>query len=160
MNTIMLGAIEVDAIYDRLTHTQQKMFTEYGLYQIKKMIEVDPVLSVQPPEGSVLIGLNPFMRWNAIDYSKQIRYGFYPDISGGGSWSAANEFKADMQFDAMEDFKAIYSAFNLSFYELDDLSKVHEDYLQRQKSAEHKSKSKPDVLHMNYPLMNGVKNQC
>ncbi len=154
MNTNILGAIEVDAICDLLNPSQQKMFTEYGLYQIKKLIEVDPVLSVQPPEGSVLIGLNPFMRWNAIDYTKLIRYGFYPDPSGGGSWSAANEFKEDMLFDTMDDFKAIYNAFNLAFYALDDLGNVHKDYIQRRNSTE------PDVPHTKYPLMNRLNNRC
>lgn len=112
-----------------LDSTQEKLFRDYGVRQIKYMFENDPVNLSIPPKGSVFVGLSqPFLRWTAIDYESKVRYGYFKGQNP--EWSQADEFKPDMKFDRIEDFKFIYDTFNLKDYEKDVLTHVHRNYIE------------------------------
>ena len=116
----------------KLNQAQHKLFTDYGLRQIKYMFEHDPVMLSTPPKGSVLIGLSqPFGRWTAIDHENRIRYGYFRGQNP--EWSEADEFRSDMRYDKVDDLRFIYDTFDLSKYELDVLTHVHSNYLEWQK---------------------------
>ena len=113
----------------KLNSIQHKLFTDYGLRQIKWMFEKDAVMNSKVPDGSVLVGLSqPFSRWTAIDEKNKIRYGFFKGQDP--EWSEANEFKADMRYDRIEDFKFIYKTFGLKDSDFDVLTHVHRNYLE------------------------------
>ena len=113
----------------KLNSIQHQLFIDYGLRQIKWMFEKDPVMTSIKPENSTLVGLSQsFSRWTCIDYENRIRYGYFKGQNP--EWSEANEFKSDMRFDRVEDFKFIYDTFSLNNYELDVLTYVNSNYLE------------------------------
>lgn len=113
----------------QLNSIQHKLFTDYGLRQVKWMFEKDDVMKSKPPKGSVFVGLSqPFSRWTAVDQENRIRYGYFKGQDP--EWSEANDFKEDMRYDRIEDFKFIYNVFNLESFDFDVLTHVHRNYLE------------------------------
>ncbi len=113
----------------KLNSTQHKLFTDYGLRQVKWMFEKETVMSSKVPDGAVLVGLSqPFSRWTAIDKENQIRYGFFKGQNP--EWSEADLFKPEMRYDRIEDFEFIYKTFELKDFDFDVLTHVHRNYLE------------------------------
>jgi hypothetical protein len=112
---------------EKLNPTQHKLFTDYGLRQIKYIFDVDKILGVELPENSKLIGISEMGRFTAINHDKKIRYGYFPHNK---TWSQANDFGNLTKFDLIDDFKFIYDTFELNQFELNSLTYVHRNYLE------------------------------
>lgn len=111
----------------KLNVTQHKLFTDYGLRQIKYMFDIDKILEVKFPENSQLVGISEMGRFTAIDHDNRIRYGYF---SHNKTWSQATDFGNLTKFDSIDDFRFIYNTFELSQFDLDSLTYVHRNYLE------------------------------
>jgi hypothetical protein len=109
--------------YDQLNSVQKDIFAGYGLRQIKHFIEyclpeVQPLL----PENSVIEGINTSGMVQAVQQETRKCY-----VWDGTTWNVSANFIPIM--DTTDDFQLVWEIFDLSRYELIELSHVHRDFL-------------------------------
>lgn len=109
--------------YNQLNSVQKDIFAGYGLRQIKHFIEyclpeVQPLL----PENSVIEGINTSGMVQALQQKTLKSY-----VWDGTTWNVSASSIPIM--DTTDDFQLVWEIFDLSLYELIELSHVHRDFL-------------------------------
>lgn len=106
----IIGKDFVISCVSKLNEKQTKLFTDYGLRQIKYMFDFDSVMKSEVPIGATIVGISTsFMRWAALDETNKIRYGYFKGQNP--EWSKAYLYNPKMNYDSIVDFKFIYDTF-------------------------------------------------
>ncbi|ANF82205.1 hypothetical protein A3K93_08345 [Acinetobacter sp. NCu2D-2] len=124
MDTVIIPDIEQK--YAQLTSAQQEIFAGYGLRQIKHFVEISlPKIEAALPAGAQVQGINADGKVQAFNSNTQQYYIWISDLQ----WqeSAKVQDAVDLKDDAI----AVWEIFELSQYELIDLSHVHRDFLEQ-----------------------------
>ena len=117
----------IEEKYQQLTARQQDIFAGYGLRQTKHFVEISlPKLQAALPQGAHIQGINIEGKAQAID----------PQSGQTFLWISDQQWQArpvkQGEIDLAEDFVAVWQIFELSQYDLIDLSHVHRDFLSQQ----------------------------
>lgn len=119
---------DIEQKYQQLSLRQKEIFAGYGLRQIKHFVEISlPKLEAALPESAQVQGVNVEGKAQAIDVTGQT----FLWISDQ-QWQARPVVKGEI--DLKEDFLAVWQIFNLSSYDLIDLSHIHRDFLNAQQA--------------------------
>ncbi|WP_122899694.1 hypothetical protein [Acinetobacter sp. B51(2017)] len=119
---------DIEQKYQQLSPRQKEIFAGYGLRQIKHFVEISlPKLEAALPESAQVQGVNVEGKAQAIDVTGQT----FLWISDQ-QWQARPVVKGEI--DLKEDFLAVWQIFNLSSYDLIDLSQIHRDFLNAQQA--------------------------
>ena len=119
---------DIEQKYQQLIPRQKEIFAGYGLRQIKQFVEISlPKLEAALPESAQVQGVNVEGKAQAIDVTGQT----FLWISDQ-QWQARPVVKGEI--DLKEDFLAVWQIFNLSSYDLIDLSHIHRDFLNAQQA--------------------------
>ena len=119
---------DIEQKYKQLSSRQKEIFAGYGLRQIKHFVEITlPKLEAALPAAAQVQGLNAEGKAQAIDLTGQT----FLWISDQ-QWQARPVVKGEI--DLKEDFLAVWQIFNLSSYDLIDLSHIHRDFLNAQQA--------------------------
>jgi hypothetical protein len=118
---------DIQEKYQQLSARQKQIFAGYGLRQIKHFVEMSlPKLEAALPAGAQVQGINSEGKAQAIDLKTQQTLLWISDQQ----WQARPVLKGEI--DLKEDFLAVWQIFNLSAYDLIDLSHIHRDFLSAQ----------------------------
>lgn len=119
--------VDIEEKYQQLTARQKEIFAGYGLRQIKHFVEISlPKMQAVLPLGAQIQGINMEGKAQAIASKTQQTFLWISDQQ----WQARAVRAGEI--DAQDDFIAIWQIFNLTDYELIDLSHIHRDFLQQQ----------------------------
>ena len=120
---------DIQEKYQQLSPRQKEIFAGYGLRQIKHFVEMSlPKLESTLPAGAQVQGINSEGKAQAIDINTQQTFLWISDQQ----WQARPVGKGEI--DLKEDFLAVWQMFNLSAYDLIDLSHIHRDFLTAQQA--------------------------
>ncbi len=118
---------EMQAKYEQLSAKQKEIFAGYGLRQLKHFVEISlPEIEAVLPAGAQVSGINSEGRVQAVNPVTGQNYVWISDKQ----WQAREQ--APQVVDTKEDAIAVWEAFNLSAYELINLSHIHRDFLEKQ----------------------------
>ena len=118
---------DIQEKYQQLSARQKQIFAGYGLRQIKHFVEMSlPKLEAALPAGAQVQGINSEGKAQAIDLKTQQTLLWISDQQ----WQVRPVLKGEI--DLKEDFLAVWQIFNLSAYDLIDLSHIHRDFLSAQ----------------------------
>lgn len=122
---------EIQEKYQQLSPRQKEIFAGYGLRQIKHFVEISlPKLEVALPEKTSVQGINSEGKAQAIHAQTQQTYLWISDQQ----WQARPVARGEI--DMKEDFIMVWKIFNLSHYNLIDLSHIHRDFLVSQTTSD------------------------
>ena len=120
---------DIEQKYQQLSPRQKEIFAGYGLRQIKHFVEISlPKLEAALPASAQVQGVNVEGKAQAIDLITGQTFLWISDQQ----WQARPVVKGAI--DLKEDFLAVWQIFNLSQYDLIDLSHVHRDFLAAQQA--------------------------
>ena len=120
---------DIQQKYDLLSPAQKDIFAGYGLRQVKHFVEISlPKIESVLPEGAYVQGINADGKVQAINPSTHQTYIWISDLQWQERPIATENI--DLKEDAIE----VWKIFNLSAYELIDLSHVHRDFLEKFKA--------------------------
>jgi hypothetical protein len=119
--------VDIETKYQQLSVRQKEIFAGYGLRQIKHFVEISlPKLEAALPEDAQVQGINAEGKAQAYHLITQQTFLWISDQQ----WQARPVAKGEI--DLKEDFVAVWNIFNLSEYDLIDLSHIHRDFLTAQ----------------------------
>lgn len=122
---VSVNITDIDQKYAQLTSAQKEIFAGYGLRQIKHFVEISlPKIESALPEGAEVQGINADGKVQAYNAETQQYFVWISDLQ----WQVST--KAQDAVDLKQDAIAVWKIFELSSYELIDLSHVHRDFLE------------------------------
>ena len=117
----------IEQKYAQLTEAQKEIFAGYGLRQVKHFVEISlPKIEPSLPENTFVQGVNANGKVQALNANTQKAFLWISDLQ----WQETQS--PTVSFDSKQDFLAVWNIFNLSKYELIDLSHIHRDFLEKQ----------------------------
>lgn len=118
---------DIQQKYEKLSNKQKEIFAGYGLRQVKHFVEISlPHIESVLPAGAQVQGINAEGKVQAINPHSNHTYLWISDLQ----WQERPI--ATSNVDLKEDFIAVFQVFELSQYELIDLSHIHRDFLDSQ----------------------------
>ena len=119
--------LDIQKKYEQLNTAQKEIFAGYGLRQVKHFVEISlPKIEPSLPENTFVQGVNANGKVQALNANTQKAFLWISDLQWQGTQSPT------VSFDSKQDFLAVWNIFNLSKYELIDLSHIHRDFLEKQ----------------------------
>ena len=119
--------LDIQKKYEQLNTAQKEIFAGYGLRQVKHFVEISlPKIEPSLPENTFVQGVNANGKVQALNTNTQKAFLWISDLQ----WQEIQS--PTVSFDSKQDFLAVWNIFNLSKYELIDLSHIHRDFLEKQ----------------------------
>ncbi len=119
--------LDIQKKYEQLNTAQKEIFAGYGLRQVKHFVEISlPKIEPSLPENTFVQGVNANGKVQALNANTQKAFLWISDLQ----WQEIQS--PTVSFDSKQDFLAVWNIFNLSKYELIDLSHIHRDFLEKQ----------------------------
>ncbi|CAM2816321.1 hypothetical protein [Acinetobacter celticus] len=119
--------LDIQKKYEQLNTAQKEIFAGYGLRQVKHFVEISlPKIEPSLPENTFVQGVNANGKVQALNANTQKAFLWISDLQ----WQETQS--PTVSFDSKQDFLAVWNIFNLSKYELIDLSHIHRDFLEKQ----------------------------
>lgn len=119
--------LDIQKKYEQLNTAQKEIFAGYGLRQVKHFVEISlPKIEPSLPENTFVQGVNANGKVQALNTNTQKAFLWISDLQ----WQETQS--PTVSFDSKQDFLAVWNIFNLSKYELIDLSHIHRDFLEKQ----------------------------
>ena len=119
--------LDIQKKYEQLNTAQKEIFAGYGLRQVKHFVEISlPKIEPSLPENTFVQGVNANGKVQALNANTQKAFLWISDLQ----WQETQP--PTVSFDSKQDFLAVWNIFNLSKYELIDLSHIHRDFLEKQ----------------------------
>ena len=119
--------LDIQKKYEQLNTAQKEIFAGYGLRQVKHFVEISlPKIEPSLPENTFVQGVNANGKVQALNANTQKAFLWISDLQ----WQETQS--PTVSFDSKQDFLAVWNIFNLSKYELIDLSHIHRDFLAKQ----------------------------
>ena len=119
--------LDIQKKYEQLNTAQKEIFAGYGLRQVKLFVEISlPKIEPSLPENTFVQGVNANGKVQALNTNTQKAFLWISDLQ----WQETQS--PTVSFDSKQDFLAVWNIFNLSKYELIDLSHIHRDFLEKQ----------------------------